>query len=166
MGDSAAVVDWLTAIGTIGAVIVALGVALSEPWRQRRREERAQARAVHAWVSYRRDPQVWQDKRDWGLLLFNGSTRPVFDVEARVELHGELTEPIATLDCRYDEPLLPTGTDGALWWSPANLSDAMKTGLRSDRLTEQTASVTLAAFSFTDADSRRWIVREGRLERS
>ena len=57
MGDSAAVVDWLTAIGTIGAVIVALGVALSEPWRQRRREERAQARAVRAWVSYRRDPQ-------------------------------------------------------------------------------------------------------------
>ena len=45
-----AVTDWLTAIGTCGAVIVSLGLALREIRARRKQEEQEQAEQITAWL--------------------------------------------------------------------------------------------------------------------
>jgi hypothetical protein len=76
------VTDWLTAIGTCGAVVVSLGLALKEIRDKRKRDERRQAELVTAWfVPY----EGTEDERyDAGLRVHNASDQLIYDVVAEV----------------------------------------------------------------------------------
>src|SRR5215831_18474889 len=78
------VTDWLTAIGTFGAVVVSLGLALKEFRDKRKRDERHQAELVTAWfVPYER-PMDEEEKYDAGLRVHNASNQLIYDVVAEV----------------------------------------------------------------------------------
>jgi hypothetical protein len=51
--------SWLVAVGTIGAVFVALGLAIGEGRRRSQVERRRQAELITAWVAQEADPVPW-----------------------------------------------------------------------------------------------------------
>ena len=51
--------SWLAAVGTIGAVIVALGLAIADGRRRSWEERRRQAELITAWVGEEGDPRPW-----------------------------------------------------------------------------------------------------------
>jgi hypothetical protein len=75
------VTDWLTAIGTCGAVTVSLWLALKEMRDKRKRDERHQAELVTAWfVPYKdEDGEAYS-----GLRVHNASNQMIYDVVAEV----------------------------------------------------------------------------------
>jgi hypothetical protein len=51
--------SWLSAVGTIAAVAVALGLAIADGLRRSREERRRQAELITAWVAEEGDPRPW-----------------------------------------------------------------------------------------------------------
>ena len=85
------VTDWLTAIGTCGAVVVSLGLALKELRDKRKRDERHQAELVTAWfVPYEGpnekeyEPKDEDDEMYSGLRVHNASNQMIYDMVAEV----------------------------------------------------------------------------------
>jgi len=75
--------DWLTAIGTCGAVFVSLGLSFNELRSRRKREEREQAEQITAWyVPFEGEPR--EDRPMCvGLRISNGSNQLVYDLVAQ-----------------------------------------------------------------------------------
>jgi hypothetical protein len=115
------ILDWLTAIGTVGAVAVAVGVAIVEAVRahsarserdavleaQRASEYRAVARLVSAWVerSYVRAEDGTHYVEVAFAHIINESDLPVFQVRASISLssavpHGSKPITLGPLSIR------------------------------------------------------------------
>jgi hypothetical protein len=74
--------DWLTAVGTCGAVIVSVGLAIKELVDKRKRDERRQAELITAWfVPY---PGEKPEHREVfvGLYVSNASSQLIYDFVA------------------------------------------------------------------------------------
>jgi hypothetical protein len=78
------VTDWLTSIGTCGAVIVSLWLALKEGRDRRKRDERHQAELVTACFVPYEGPMDEEEKYDSGLRVHNASNQLIYDVVAEV----------------------------------------------------------------------------------
>jgi hypothetical protein len=78
------VTDWLTAIGTCGAVVVSLGLALKELRDKRKRDERHQAELVTAWFVPYEGPKDDEYAEYSGLRVHNASDQLIYDVVAEV----------------------------------------------------------------------------------
>lgn len=65
--------SWLAAVGTIGAVFVALGLAIADGRRRSRAERRHQAELITAWVEREVNPRPWV----W-VTLANASTQVAY----------------------------------------------------------------------------------------
>jgi len=136
------VLDWLTAFGTVGAVLVALIVAGAEYYRTKRDRDRAQASLVTAWISTVEDFSANPTRILAMYTVHNGSTAPVFEFVAtlpRWYLGGpeeKITNPVMIVPTK--EPMYPwpdpeevavagdvalriTFRDGAgMWWERAD----------------------------------------------
>ena len=149
-----ATTDWLTAIGTCGAVAVSLGLSIIELRSRGRREERRQAEQITAWyVPYEGTPR--EDRpMDVGLRINNGSNQLVYDLVAECLL-GRKTAVGDTEDMNLEFGALignvpPGGYTGYINTSGGALG--RRHGLE---------------FAFQDAAGRYWLRRaNGKLERA
>jgi hypothetical protein len=78
------VTDWLTAIGTCGAVVISLGLTLNELRARRKRAERRQAESVTAWFVPLDNPDEQASTTYTGLRVRNASEQLVYDLVAEV----------------------------------------------------------------------------------
>jgi hypothetical protein len=147
--DWGTVPDWLAAIGTLAAFVVALRLLAKELTARREQEEdrrRAQARLVNAWLTMK-----WRESdgeaESW-FVVTNASDEPVYQVKVTVVPgdSGFASDPemargqAETIEENWNSPLLPhESRDGCVpdewnWWT-------------------RKASLGL---SFTDSQGRRW----------
>jgi hypothetical protein len=83
------ITDWLTAIGTCGAVITSLYFAAKDTRERRRHDERAQAEKLTAWFVPYEGEQDNIHKIYLGLRIKNSSDELIYDVIAEsVSLQG------------------------------------------------------------------------------
>lgn len=78
------VTDWLTAIGTCGAVVVSLGLSLNELRARRKQEQRNQAEKITAWFVPLDDPEEQANTTHTGLRVNNASEQLIYDLVAEV----------------------------------------------------------------------------------
>jgi hypothetical protein len=104
---------WLAAIGTIGAVLVALGLALAEGRRREQANRRRQAESVTAWLD---DLVIAVEVSEGspapsGLVIQNGSNQLIYQVIANlVVTQGGGTVPRETgYQCRRFISHVPPG---------------------------------------------------------
>jgi hypothetical protein len=76
--------DWLTAIGTFGAVVTSLYFAARDSRRKRKHDERQQAEKVTAWFVPYEGEQDSPNKLYDGLRIRNASNELVYDLIAQV----------------------------------------------------------------------------------
>lgn len=132
--------DWLAAIGTVGALGVALYLLRQEMQERRRslkRADRAPADQIFAWAQPRTDAGGWQT------FVLNKSDEPVYDVVVRLT---PLSEP----------PLPPYE---AVWGTVAP-GDARAGDSFSNRPNDL-FGVPSVDVEFTDGRGRHWIRRAG-----
>ena len=78
------VTDWLTAIGTCGAVVVSLGLSLYELRARRKHEQRSQAEKITAWFVPLEDTEEQASTTYTGLRVNNASDQLIYDLVAEV----------------------------------------------------------------------------------
>lgn len=78
------ITDWLTAVGTCGAVVVSLALSLYELRARRKHEERTQAEKITAWFVPLDDPEEQAETTYTGLRINNASDQLVYDLVAEV----------------------------------------------------------------------------------
>jgi hypothetical protein len=76
--------DWITAFGTVGAVVTALWIATRTDRRDRKREQRQQAEQLTAWFVPLEGRQDDNDKVYVGLCVKNASNQVFYDVIAQI----------------------------------------------------------------------------------
>jgi hypothetical protein len=150
--DWGSVPDWVAALGTVAAFLVALRLLAKELAARREQEEdrrRAQARLVNAWLAMKwvksSDPD---DELQGWIIVNNASDEPVYQVKLTVVRtdSGFASDPEAargqapTIEEDLPLPLLPQ--EHSERWAPAE----WKLG---------TWHVVLG-LSFTDSQGRRW----------
>jgi hypothetical protein len=142
--------DWLAAIGTVGALLVAL-VLFARDQEDRRR---AQASRVVCWLVVEPTTSIWTPGIDLPttetivgdhleVVLHNGSEEPVFDCRIQVDLDPPVTvttTPDATWRLTLTERMLPPGQTRRPLWD----------------LHESDLPYAYVWMVFTDASNRRW----------
>ena len=153
--------DWLAAIGTVGA----LAVALLLFGRDQEDRRRAQARRVVSWLVVEPTMSSWTPAtggqatvtevgEHLEVVLHNGSEEPVFDCRIQVELEPPVTVTTtpggAAWQLTLTERMLPPGQTRRPLWD----------------LHESDLPYTYVWMVFTDANNQRWQrSRTGRLSR-
>lgn len=85
------VATWVTAVGTTGALTLALSLALLQRRQARVSDERHQAALVSAWLELVEDPAVWRVR----LVVRNGSPSQVNDFHGEVRDMADAERPPA-----------------------------------------------------------------------
>jgi hypothetical protein len=151
--EMTAATDWLTALGTCGAVVVSLGLSFNELLSRRRREEREQAEQITAWFVPLEGKPPEGHPMAVGLRISNGSNQLVYDLIAQCLL-GRRTAAGDSEDMNLEFGALignvpPGGYTGYINTSGGGVG--RRHGLE---------------FAFQDASGRYWLRRaNGRLER-
>lgn len=159
--------EWVSAIATVGALGAAVAAgrtakSLYDIERKRDLEQseaaaRADAAQVHAWTA------SWYDERDSrtdGLVITNGSNRPVFGM--RVESQGyrqERKAPLALTIVPPGEYFVKETGDNYHWGFPEFVSELG--GVLRPIMKNDTWRVT--SLQFTDINEVRWRREDGRL---
>jgi hypothetical protein len=150
-----AVTDWLTAIGTCGAVIVSLGLALREIRARRKQEEQEQAEQITAWLVPL--PDAYRDQYPsetcMGIRVHNASNQVIYDVIAEIVI-GRKTAVGDTLERNKGFGAMIGNVP------PGGFTTPIETG---GGMLGRRHSIELA---FQDAGGRYWLRRgNGRLQR-
>lgn len=152
--------EWISAIGGVAAVFVALGALWLELWRNNRSRQEAMAeqlrsvaRKVAAWVEDWSSPVLFSDEPVVVVLkvrLVNGGDEAVFDVDALITVNNG----------RFSRDV-----DLALGVLGPNDSGSVSHEIElADGIDRDNASAVLGSLFFTDGSGRRWRRRgDGRL---
>jgi hypothetical protein len=134
---------WFAAIGTIGAVVVALRVAFGESHRRARADERRQAELITAWVSSSGGLNSGGiDKRGIFVRVANASSQAAYRLivsSCDATRQGERPQGVSPWDWRAFISELPPGEISVfVEWEP------------------QMSSRPAAEIAFQDSAGRRW----------
>lgn len=105
--------EWLTAIGTVGAVIVSLYFSTKESRDKAKREKQAQASQISGWVGGKLPKEnAYYDENKSLLTLLNSSNQPIYNVVARTyirhpEEHYKISDYDTEMRCGKVEVLPP-----------------------------------------------------------
>ena len=141
--DWGTVPDWIAAIGTTGALLVAVTLL----WREQRDHDVAQARLVSAWVNEVDDSRPEPLS---GVVVQNKSDEPVYDVIIFLfdsVAHAEVGEPGQEI---FHVEVLPPGTRHRA----------------TDSVHARMGHIPLLTLTFTDSSNRRWTRKGGSLQRA
>jgi hypothetical protein len=141
------IAEWLTAFGTVGAVIASIYFATRDEVRRVRRERRQQAEHVTGW---RGSGGGAESRPFFNVTVRNGSTQCVYRVIARlVQVYGGGTKSQPLGETKGDKHLtriglLPPGQDHSTTIGFAGNAAGLRFGVE---------------FAFQDAAGRYWVRR-------